>query len=112
MFWTTRGIMMRGYASFLPIGAMPVPAKPRKDIYAFKTDELRNATITLTAEQRELITKLSERTKAGGGIVLERSILIRSLLRTLAKLQDQVNWDEIGDENELVDRLVQAFRRK
>jgi len=85
---------------------------PRRT-YVFTAKELSyRATLPMTKAMRSFLEELSTRTKDQGGHYFDRSQILRSLIRTLLKLEGQVDWSQIRDEDELVRRLIRAFSKK
>jgi hypothetical protein len=81
--------------------------------YSFSSEQLRyRPPIPMTPEMRDFLAELSSRTKAKGGRYLDRSQILRGLIQALMRLEGQVDWSSIRDEEELVRRLVAAFRKR
>jgi hypothetical protein len=80
---------------------------------AYSSAQLRvRATLPITPEMSRFLRGLSDRCKDEDGRFMDRSVILRSLIRALIKLEKQVDWSNIQSEDELAARLVKAFSRK
>ena len=68
-------------------------------------------TLTLPHALNEYLRGVSTRCRREGGRHMDRTQIVRSLVRALRDLERQVDWAGIGDEDELARRLTAGFRR-
>jgi Arc/MetJ-type ribon-helix-helix transcriptional regulator len=84
-----------------------------RETYTYSKEELPvRAMVPLTAEMSEFLRQISELCKARKGRYLDRSQIIRSLIRVLMQLEGQVDFEKVGTEEELVKRILKGFSKK
>ena len=85
---------------------------PRKTYIYSKADLPTRAMVPLTKEMDAYLRQIQTLCKDKNGRYLDRSQLIRGLILALQRCESQVDFEGIKDEEELVRRLVAAFRKK
>ncbi len=68
------------------------------------------AELTLPEALDKFLVEFGEESKRTGGYKLPKTEIIRALIRVLIKLN--VDVDGVKDEDELVERIMQAIKRK
>jgi hypothetical protein len=84
-----------------------------RNTYSYSKEELPvRAMVPLTAEMSEFLRQISELSKKRKGRYLDRSQIIRCLIRALMKLEGQIDMDQVMDEEELAKRIIKGFSKK
>ncbi len=82
-----------------------------RNTYTYSSKDLLKTTLGGTPAMRDALKNLSTRCKDNKGSYMDRSQIIRSMIRALMKLEGQVNWEGINSEEVLVTRLIRAFSK-
>ncbi len=81
--------------------------------YSYTKDQLSlRSTIPMTPELRQQLEALCAKCKERGGKKVAASAMVRSLISALVKLQNQIDWQSIRNEEQLLEKLIAGLSKK
>jgi len=85
----------------------------KSQIYAYSQSQLAcRLTIPLTPKMNRFLVELGHRCKELDGRHMDKSVIVRSLVRLLMSNEKEVDWRSIRTEDDLLRHLVQGLSKK